>query len=81
MFSIKPVNTWKVTICWLEFRSGLYMGLDARKLTLLHVNNKGVDQPAHPCSLISAFVVRVLECLMTPLDTHKNSIFQLDRMV
>ena len=24
-------------------------------------NNKGADQPAHPCSLISAFVIRVLE--------------------
>ena len=26
----------------------------------LYVNNKGADQPAHPCSLISTFVVRYL---------------------
>ena len=29
-----------------------YMGLDAG-----FVNNKDADQPAHPCSLISAFVI------------------------
>ena len=27
-------------------------------------NNKGVDQPAHPCSLINAFVVRCLDSIM-----------------
>ena len=26
-------------------------------LTLFHANNKGADQPAHPRSLISAFVI------------------------
>ena len=26
-----------------------------------YVNNKSADQPAHPCSLISAFVVRCLD--------------------
>ena len=25
------------------------------------MNNKGADQPAHPCSLISTFVVRYLD--------------------
>ena len=33
-------------------------------LTLLNANNKGVDQPAHPCSLISGFVIRLLESFM-----------------
>ena len=32
-----------------------------RKLVLSYVNNKGTDQPAHPRSLISAFVVRCLD--------------------
>ena len=32
-------------------------------MTLLSVNNKGADQPAHPCSLISAFVIRLLESI------------------
>ena len=30
-----------------------------------YVNNKGADQPAHPRSLISAFVVRCLEFLVS----------------
>ena len=36
-------------------------------LTLVHVNNKGADQPAHPRSLISAFVIRYLLCIVTKL--------------
>ena len=28
-------------------------------------NNKGADQPAHPCSLISAFVVRCLDSIIS----------------
>ena len=31
------------------------------KLALLHANNKGAYHPAHPRSLISAFVIRYLE--------------------
>ena len=30
-------------------------------MLLSYVNNKGADQPAHPRSLISAFVVRCLD--------------------
>ena len=29
-----------------------------------YVNNKGADQPAHPRSLISAFVVRCLDSII-----------------
>ena len=29
-----------------------------------YVNNKGADQPAHPCSLISAFVLHCLDSIM-----------------
>ena len=32
-----------------------------RNLFLPYVNNEGADQPAHPRSLISAFVVRCLD--------------------
>ena len=35
-----------------------------RKPALLYANNKGADQPAHPCSLISAFVVRCMDSIM-----------------
>ena len=39
------------------------------------VNSTGADQPAHPCRLISAFVVRFLESIISILATSKNSIF------
>ena len=40
----------------------LYMGLDARKPVFGGFeNNAGTDQPAHPRSLISTFVIRFLE--------------------
>ena len=36
----------------------------------VYANNKGADQPAHRRSLISAFVVRCLECI-----TESYSLF------
>ena len=35
-----------------------------RKPVMSYANNKGADQPAHPCSLISAFVVRCLDSII-----------------
>ena len=32
---------------------------------VLYVNNKGADQPAHPRGLISAFVVRRLDSILS----------------
>ena len=40
-------------------------------------NNTGADQPAHPRSLISAFVIRFLERNMCTLATGEISIFKL----
>ena len=40
-----------------------------------YANNKGADQPAHPRSLISAFVVRCLDSMIT-LD----SITEISRL-
>ena len=37
---------------------GFPMSHVVRKPVLPYANSKGADQPAHPCSLISAFVVR-----------------------
>ena len=36
-----------------------------------HANNKGADQPAHPRSLISAFVVRCLDNVMSLVSVTK----------
>ena len=38
-----------------------------------YANNKGADQPAHPCSLISAFVVRCLDSIIAILVKSKIS--------
>ena len=36
--------------------------LSREYIPLLHGNNKYVDQPAHPCNLINAFILRLLKC-------------------
>ena len=50
-----PSNTAEVQPIYLK------MGHIMRKPVFVNVNNKGADQPAHPRSLISAFVVRCLD--------------------
>ena len=46
----------------------MYMGLDARKLCTTKVQTSQCI-----CSLISAFVILILEILTTPLGRHKIS--------
>ena len=41
------------------------------------MNNKGADHPAHPCRLISAFVIRFLDSIMTIFATSKIVNFPL----
>ena len=41
------------------------------------VNNKDADQPGHPRSLISTFVIHSYESNISKLATSKISIFQL----
>ena len=42
-----------------------------------YANNKGADQPAHPYSLISAFVVRCLDSVMSLVSVTKISSLML----
>ena len=51
---------------WASMRENLSSGLE---------NNKGADQPAHPHSLIRAFVIRLLECIISRLAT--SEIFEV----
>ena len=44
-------------------------------LILSHVNNKVSDQPVHPLSLISIFVIHSLESKISKLATLKISTF------
>ena len=48
-----------------------------RKRLMPYANNKGADQPAHPRSLISTFVVRCLDSIICILALSKVSRFQL----
>ena len=43
----------------------------------MFANNKGVDQPAHPRSLISAFLIRFLGSKIIQLAASELSIFKL----
>ena len=38
-----------------------------------YVNNKGADQPAHPCSLISPLVFRCLDSIILPVSISQIS--------
>ena len=50
------------------------MGLNARKPVFGEfANNKGADQPAHRSSLISAFVISLLESIISRLATSEIS--------
>ena len=42
---------------------------------MLYANNKGVDHPVHLCSLISTFVICLLDNVISKVATHKISIF------
>ena len=44
---------------------------------IVYANNKGADQPAHPRSLISTFVVRYLDSMICMLALSKVSRIQL----
>ena len=41
-----------------------HMGQVIRKCLMAYANKKGTDQPAHPRSLISAFLVRCLDSMI-----------------
>ena len=53
----------------------------SRKSDYLYANNKGADQPAHPCSVISAFVILSLESIIAKLATFKMSNLSLVSVV
>ena len=60
------------------------MVLDVRKPDfVVHANNMGRDQPWHPYSLISAFVILFLEGTVVKAALCKNSMFYsaLDKLL
>ena len=57
---------------WCDFFKISYAPCNVgfKNLILLHVNNKGADQPTHPHSLISTFVVRSLQSIVANPATY-----------
>ena len=49
----------------------------AKMYLMACANNKGADQPVHPCRLISTIIVRCLDSMMCILAMSKVSRFQL----
>ena len=52
-------------------KTHIIWALTRENLSLVFVNNKGTDHPAHLHSLISAFVIRLLESIISKLATSK----------
>ena len=64
-----PINTQ-------QQRASLSFGPRHEKTFLWgFANNTGADQPAHPRSLVSAFVIRFLESIISRLAMSEISIF------
>ena len=47
---------------------GLQMSRVMKKMFLSYANNNDADQPAHPRSLISVFVIRCLDSIIPPFS-------------
>ena len=65
-----------ILCCLVKVEQGMQYGPRREKTCLREfVNNTGADQPVHPSSLISAFVIRFLESIICNLATGEISIF------
>ena len=64
-----------VKVEWNGFPSTLFGPGHAKICLMPYVNNKGADQPAHPCSLISTFVVRSLDSIISLVSRSEISRF------
>ena len=68
-FSHGPAHIWLYVYVYL-FTNGPG---HAKTCLMPYANNKGADQPAHPSSLISTFVVRCLDSRICILAISKVS--------
>ena len=69
-------QTYKASIMNLNQTAPIGNWASSREnLSSVFANNKGADQPAHPRSLISAFVIRLLEKIISKLATTEFLIF------
>ena len=74
----KPLKTHFVVMRHVLYTSNT-IGLRRGKTCLrAFANKKGADQPAHLCSLISAFVFRLLESI---ISRHTKSVISMFKLV
>ena len=64
------------SVCFIQLYNVCEPGHEKTCL-MSYANNKGADQPAHPRSLISAFVVRCLDSVMSLVSVTKISSLML----
>ena len=62
-------NPSQVQLCFIN----TYEPGHETKCLMSYANNKGADQPAHPCSLICAFIIRCLDTVMSLVSVTKFS--------
>ena len=68
-----PAKTMGKSVMTRKVETTHYLGLDARKPVFLgFANNKSADHPEHPCSLISAFVIGLLESIIIKTCSKRN---------
>ena len=65
-FSVLGLAWFKLKINWPQLEKTCHRGF---------ANNTGADQPAHPRSLINAFVIRILKRIICKLATGEVSTF------
>ena len=73
--SLSKYNTVQVKIKFSHFITDLIWASTRENPSLGSANNKSADQPAHPGSLISACVIRLLESIISRLNTSEYSNF------
>ena len=79
--SIQSLRIWIVFLAYANSRLKLIFNTNEpgheKTCCMSYANNKDADQPVHPRSMISAFVVRCLESVMSLVSVTKISSLML----
>ena len=79
LFNLQSYNKIKLmlsAVSTYSFKDIYFTWASTREnLSSVFANNKGADQPAHKGSMISTFVIHLLENIISKLATSEISIF------
>ena len=70
-------SIWMLALLYITHHTIYPWSTSWENLFMQHANNKGADQPAHPRSLINAFVVRCLDSIIPLVSIFKISSLYL----